>query len=162
MFQPQENEQMKLVANRIFSRLNDYEMILGILFLISLILKSVTNAPLSILVVISLLGLASLYFFSGFAALNDENAGGIEIFLHKLSCWALSVCLIGILYFLQRWKFSDLFLLVGSITSLACLAGIIWIRKNKPEIRFFTAHYIVRIVVFSVTGLFIFFFRFLM
>jgi hypothetical protein len=102
-----QNEQASKIGNWIVLRIDKYEVILALIFIVTFFLKRSTDLPVGIFMVISLLTLSTLYFFSGFAIIKDEHAGGIEIFVNKLASWSCSVGLISILYRLQGWHLWD-------------------------------------------------------
>jgi hypothetical protein len=150
-----ENQQAKKIGNYIKSKLIGYENGIVILLLLLIIIKSATHAPLGIFITILFLALATFYFLLAYADLDDELAGGLEIFIHKLASWSLSVSLIGILFLVQHWTFSDLFLRVGGLTLFACICAILWSKRKKPALRVFDFRYILRIIVLCTISLFL-------
>jgi len=155
MIQSTHNEQISKIANWIAIRLEKYEVILALLFLGSLILKSFTQVPVNIIIVLSLMSLAILYFFSGFSSINDENVDGFEIFLNKLSFWGCSVGIIGILFRIECWAGYETMIRVGCFTIAIVLPFIIYIKSKKREMKHFNLRYILRIIVICIIGFFL-------
>lgn len=143
------------VGNWMISRLNNYEVVLFLVFFIFSFINLTTNGSFGIIIIIALLTLSTFYFFTGFADLNDEYAGGLEIFIHKLVSWALSVSLVGVLFITQGWAKSSLLLLLGSCTLLCCLPIILWSNKKKPELKVFNARFLLRVIIICALGFFL-------
>ncbi len=153
MIQPSQNEQVKQLANKIYSKLDRYELILVPVFAASFILKIATGAPVSIFITLSLLSLAALYFLSGNADPSDTQSGGLNGFFHKLVCWGLSICTVGILFTLEHWPNARFLLLLGSIVPLGSLIAILWYRSKEPENSIFSSRYMARIIIICAIGI---------
>jgi len=155
MIQATQNEQATKIGNWIAPRLDKFEIILFLVFIISLILKISTDLPVALLLIASLMTLSTLYFFAAFASINDEYAGGMESFLHKLASWSCSIILVGALFRIQMWPSSKLFLQIGCITLIIVLPIILYTKSKKAELKFFNVRYILRLVLILGLGLFL-------
>lgn len=147
-----QNEPAAKIGNWIASRLDKFEVILSVILIITFFLKMKTGIPIGILIVLDMMALAILYFFSAFANVNDEHAGSLEIFLYKLTSWAFSVGIIGILFTMENWHFSKFYLLSGSFTLLIALIVILNVNSRKPDLKLFDSRYILRIVIICCFG----------
>ena len=154
MIQATQNEQAAKIGNWIAPRLDKFEIILFLVFIISLILRISTDLPVALLLIASLMILSTLYFFAAFASINDEYAGGMESFLHKLASWSCSIILVGALFRIQMWPNSKLLLQIGCITLIIVLSMILYTNSRKPELKFFNVRYILRLVLILGLGLF--------
>jgi len=148
-----QNEQLTAVAKFISTKLNKYEALIGIIFLIGLILKIKTDWNVGILIVLSLNTLAALYFLSAFSVYDDENAGAIEIFIHKLVSYSTSIATIGIMFSIQHWPGSSKLIVVGCITLIVLLPIILNIKSKKPDLIIFNQRLLLRIVLIAALGL---------
>ncbi len=154
MIQATQNEQATKIGNWIAPRLEKFEIILFLVFIISLMLRISTDLPVALLLIVSLMTLSTLYFFAAFARINDEYAGGMESFLHKLASWSCSIILIGALFRVQMWPNSKLFLQIGCVTLIIVLSIILYTNSRKPELKFFNVRYILRLVLILGLGIF--------
>src|ERR1039457_5350940 len=130
MSQDNQNEQLSKIGNWVLSRLDKYESMIVLVFLVGFVLKVMTDLKVGILIVISLTTLAILYFLKGFSATGDENAGGLEIFVDKLVSFGGSVATIGILFRIEYWPGYHMMILSGCMT-LAISLPIILVLKSK-------------------------------
>lgn len=150
-----QNEQASKIGNWILPRIDKYEVILALVFIMALFLKRSTTLPVGIFMVLSLLTLSTFYFFSGFAIIEDEHAGGIEIFVHKLASWSCSVGLISILYRLQGWVPYKIMAIVGCGTLLILLLVIFYLNSKKSELKIFGSRYIIRMILICILGFYL-------
>jgi hypothetical protein len=150
-----QNELVSKMGNWIASRLDKYEAILFLFFIVTFLLKLSTSIPVNILVVLTLMTLSSIYFFSAFASINDEYAGGLESFLHKLASWACSIVVIGIMFRLQKWFGYKNMILIGCCTLIIVLTIILYNNSKKPELKLFGSRYILRIIIICLIGFFL-------
>lgn len=155
MIQNTQNEQAVKIGNWIATRLEKFEAILFLIFIVAFLLKTSTVLPVGILIVLTLMTLATVYFFSAFSLINDEYAGSIESFLHKLASWSCSIAIIGILFTLESWNSSKLFLQIGCFTLIIVIPAILYINSKKAEMKFFNSRYILRLVLICCVGLFL-------
>src|SRR5512138_2179599 len=155
MIQNTQNEQAAKIGNWIATRLEKFEAILFLIFIVAFMLKASTDLTVEIIIVLTLMTLATIYFFSAFAMINDEYAGSIESFLHKLASWSCSIAIIGILFTLESWNSAKLFLQIGCFTLIFVIPAIPYINSKKPELKFFNSRYILRLVVICCVGLFL-------
>lgn len=155
MIQNTQNEQAAKIGNWIATRLEKFEAILFLIFIVAFILKTFTDLPSGILIVLTLMILATFYFFSAFAMINDEYAGSMESFLHKLASWSCSIAIIGILFTIESWNSSKLFLQIGCFTLIIVIPAILYINFKKAEMKFFNSRYILRLILICCVGLFL-------
>jgi hypothetical protein len=157
MIQATQNEQATKIANWIAPRIDNYEAILFLIFSIALILRISTAVPTDILMVLTLLVLAILYFFNAFAIIDDPYAGGVESFLHKLASWACSITIIGILFRIENWTNYKLMLMTGCCTLVIIFPIILYIKSKKTELTHFNSRYVLRIILICLVGFFLVF-----
>jgi hypothetical protein len=150
-----QNEQASKIGNWIVLRIDKYEVILALVFIVTLFLKRSTNLPVGVFMILSLLTLSTLYFFSAFAMIKDEHAGGIEIFVNKLAFWSCSVGLISILYRLQGWVPYKIMTIVGCGTLLILLLVIFYLNSKKSELKLFSSRYIIRMILICFLGFYL-------
>jgi hypothetical protein len=150
-----QNEQASKIGNWIVLRIDKYEIILALVFIMTLFLKRSTDLPVGVFMALSLLALSTLYFFSGFAIIIDEHAGGKEIFVHKLASWSCSVGLISILYRLQGWVPYKIMAIVGCGTLLILLLVIFYLNSKKSELKLFNSRYIIRMILICFLGFYL-------
>ena len=144
-----------------------FEIILGIGVLVALFFKVLHFPGGSLLLTITLMGLACIYLFWGFALFNnvsDENAfnksaySGIstqQIMFSIVAALALSAVCIGILFKIQHWPGAVVILLSGLIAVF--VVGIIALIKYLGSKSDFYKMILLRIAIIGVVGLFCFF-----
>ena len=116
-----------------------FENILIIIALFSLVLKLLSIPGMNLFLVISILILATLYFYLGFALFNDvkfsrilkknsySGISGLRVLGAIGVGIALSIICIGILFKIQHWNGANLYLYVG--LAMACFSLIIALVK---------------------------------
>ncbi len=154
MIQTVQNEQATKMGNWIATRLDKYEAIIFVILVFALILKATTNIPINTLIVLALMSMAIMYFFSAFANIIFDYAGGLDIFFHKLASWGCSIGIIGILFRLQSWANYDIMILVGCATILILLPFILYRKSKNEELKLFNSRYVLRIVLICLIGFF--------
>lgn len=157
MIQASQNEQLTKIGNWIAPRLEKFEVILFLAIIISFMIRVSTDLPVGIILIVSLMTLSTLYFFTVFASINDEYAGGMENFLHKLASVSCSIVLVGALFTIQMWPNSKLFLQIGCFTLIIVLPIILYTNSKKTELQFFNVRYILRLVLILGFGIFLIF-----
>lgn len=155
MIQTVQNEQATKIGNWIATRLDRYEAIIFLILIFALIVKTTTDIQVNILIVLAFMAMAIIYFFSGFANINFDYAGGLDIFFHKLASWGCSIGIMGILFRLQGWASYDLLIWVGCATMLIILPFILYRKSKNEELKLFNSRYILRIVLICLVGFFI-------
>jgi hypothetical protein len=151
MIQNNQNEQLLKVGNWVSARLNKFEIILASIFFLAIALKLVTDLNSSIIMVITLMTLANLYFLNAFS--DFESTGALEVFFHKLVSIASSVSVIGILFRLQHWPGYDFMLAAGCLALILTFAAILYLKSTKPEVRIFNQRLLIRISIIALFGL---------
>ena len=81
----------------------------------------------------------------------------MENFLHKLASLSCSIVLVGVLFTIQMWPNSKLFLETGCITLIIVLPTILYTNSKKTELQFFNVRYILRLVLILGLGIFLIF-----
>lgn len=128
------------------STMKKFELILGLLAILGIILKLLDIPGNGILTVLVLCTLSMLYFFFGFALFNDirlrdifKNASYKDTNAKRIIGaiglgFALSLVTIGGLYKLQFWPGASMQLMVGlAITGLIMLIAAIFYFRNKAD-----------------------------
>jgi len=154
MIQTVQNEQATKMGNWIATRLDKYEVYIFLILIFALILKTTTYIPINSLIVLALMSMAVMYFFSAFANINFDYAGGLDIFFYKLASWGCSIGIIGILFRLQSWASYDLMIWVGCATILIILPFILYRRSKNEELKLFNSRFILRMVLICIIGFF--------
>ena len=85
--------------------------------------------------------------------MEDENAGGLEQFVEKLSGYACSIGIIGILFRLENWQGYKQMLFVSCLFMLVLIPTIVILRSRKPELKLFNQRILVRMFLIGATGL---------
>lgn len=151
MIQSNQNEQIIKVGNWVAVRLNKFESILTFIFLLVMGLKMGTKLNVNVFLVLTLLTLANLYFFNAFSV--HENASGMEIFLNKIIAIFCSASVIGILFRILHWPGYEIMLPISCIALILSLAGILYLKSKKKEVKVFDQRTIIRIVTIVAVGL---------
>ena len=157
MIQSKQNEQLVKMSNRLTRKLDKYEVILALIFLVILLLHISSDFQVGVFMTITLSTLAVLYFFKAYSMSDDDNAGGLERFIDKLASLSLSVCLIGIMFRLENWPGYDKMLLIGSSTLVIILPIILVMQSKKPDLKIFSQRMKLRIVIIAALGLLLYF-----
>jgi hypothetical protein len=152
MMQTTQNEQATKMGNWIAARLDKYEVVIFLVLIFALILKASTDTPIGIFIVLALVAMAIMYFFSGFANINFDYAGGLDIFFHKLASWGCSIGIIGILFRLKSWASYELLIWIGCATIIIILPFIVYRKSKNEELKLFNSRYILRIVLICFVG----------
>jgi len=146
-----------------------FEIILGIGVLVALLFKVLHFPGGSLLLTITLMSLASIYLFWGFALFNnisDENAfnksaysgiSTLQIVFSIVVSSALSAVCMGILFKIQHWPGAVAILLSGLIVVFA--VGIIALIRYLGSKCDFYKMILFRIAIIGVVGLFCFVIR---
>lgn len=138
------------------------EKILLIIAAVALILKLLSIPGMSLFLVISLLGLAMLYFYFGFALFNQIEFNNIfkKASYQKIKNIrilgaigvgsALSIICIGSLFKIQHWLGSALYIYVGlSLAFVLMIISLIKFNKSKDE---YYKTILIRLIPFSLFG----------
>lgn len=91
------------------------EITFVILAIVGVFLKETTPY----LLIISLLILASLYFFKGASSVKSDNS--IDLAFWKLFCWTMSVSALGILFAVMNWQAGKILLITSGLTNIISL-----------------------------------------
>jgi hypothetical protein len=138
------------------------EKILVITASIALILKSLSILGMSLFLVIALMGLSTLYLYFGFAIFNQiefkrvfkkdsyQNIATFRIIgAIGVGC-SLSIICIGILFKIQHWFGSALYLYVGlSFAFVLLIIALIRFNKSKDD---FYKSILIRLISYSLVG----------
>jgi hypothetical protein len=157
MNQLEQQDNKAKIGNWVAPRLNKFESILALLFILELILRATTNIPVVTIMVLTLITLAVLYFFNSFAISDDENVNSFEIFLNKLSAFSCSTATIGIMYRLLNWPGYSIMLMTGCFTLIFIFFILLYLKATKPASNIFPKRYIIRIFLIAIIGLFLYF-----
>jgi hypothetical protein len=141
------------IGNYIVQRLDKYELILAVIFLLAMILKIVFHANVSVIIMLDLTALSIAYFFSAFAVIDETRVGAIESFVVKLAFWSCSVVLMGILFTLNHWTGSATAIRVGGFSLLISLVVMLFSNYKKPDLKFFSFRWLLRVAVILILGL---------
>lgn len=138
------------MGNWVATRLDKYEVVIFIILIFALIVKTTTDIPVNIFIVLSLMTMAIMYFFSAFANINFEHAGGLDIFFYKLTSWGCSIGIIGILFKLQNWANYQMMILIGCIVLVIILPVILYRKSKNEELKLFNSRYVLRVVLICI------------
>jgi hypothetical protein len=154
MIQSNQNEVSTQFGNWVAKKLDNYELILVVILAIVLILKILTTIQVGVFIILILGTLSTLYFFNGFAVYTEnENIGGLEYFIVKLASWGCSIATIGILFRLLSWPNNEIMLIIGSLTLIFSLIGVLVIKNKKPDLKLFSFRWIIRLLLIAILGL---------
>ena len=104
-----QNEQLIKIANWISPRLERYESVIFLILVAAFLLRISTNLSTGIIITLALSTLSMMYFFNAFSFKEDENAGGMERFIEKITAFSASVGIIGILFVVASYISSKRF-----------------------------------------------------
>lgn len=150
MIQSNQNEQIIKIGNWVAARLNRFETILTFVFLLTMGLKMATKLDVNVLLILTLITLANLYFFNAFSVY--ENAGGMEIFLNKIVSICCSVSIIGILFRIQHWSGYEIMLPISCTTLIVSLAIMLYLKSKNKGSKIINQRMIIRIVTIAAVG----------
>jgi hypothetical protein len=152
MVEYKQNEAITKISLWISERLDKYEIILAIAFLVFLFLNISGFLFGGTLMTLMLSTLAVFYFYKAFAPLEEEKAIGFDVFINKVVYFALSIGIIGILFRLQSWTGYDVMLQMACVLLAIGFVFIVYIKSKKPELRIFPSRLILRVLVVLVFG----------
>jgi len=142
------------IGNWFSARLDQYEIILFMIFITALIVKSIEDLQSDPLIVVSLSILAVLCYFAGHAVISGENVSGYDKFVYKLAFWASSIGIIGILFRLMGWEMSYMMITIGCLTLAISLVVIIFLKSKKDNLdSIFSKRFILRMVLIGAVGI---------
>ena len=125
---------------------------LFISFIIGLLFRYILHLPgASLLIVISLSLLATLYFPAAFYFFCDKKIKKQNLPLSIISGLFLSIISIGILFKIQYWPGANFHLLIGTVTAPIIL-GVTYFLKKKAsdELKTYFKNMTVRLVTLSI------------
>ena len=133
------------------------EKIVAVIFLVGLLFKLMLWPFGGVLVVISLGGIGMMYFPGAFYFFSDKNISRQNIALSIISGLFLAFVVLGILFKLQYWPGSHLYLLIGTYTSPVLLI-ITYILKSTSteELKRYYSSMLLRIGVLTLLSLLFF------
>ncbi|WP_167619840.1 hypothetical protein [Maribellus sediminis] len=148
---PIQNEHFEKIAGWIIPKIDRYELVLTLLLLVTFVLRILSDIQVGVFITMILSTLALLYFLMAY--LKPEKALRMELFLFKIGYWSLSVTIIGILFRIERWQYSDLFLIIGSTTAILVVLMVSLILVKKSELFLFNRKMKMRMVIIAALGL---------
>lgn len=114
--------------------MNKLERVLIAILVLALVLKGLRLPMASLLLILSLSTLATLYLCFSWRLLPQPLPQKQVLRLGVQVGFALAIGLVGILYKLQIWPMSNFFLLIGSAGLAVLILIILRARKNQPEL----------------------------
>lgn len=153
MAQFQQDDRAIKIVNIFARNLNRFELVLVLLFIIAIGLRISTNLATDLFINIILLTLSALYFFNGQVPSENEKVDELEVLLNKIVSWACTVSSVGILFRITQWQGADILTILGSFTLIISIVVIVLNKSKKPELKFFSARWIIRILVILILGL---------
>lgn len=115
-----------------------YELILVIVFIGFLVLQSLFGLAVNKYLILLLGALSILYYLKIHTISKDPYAGGIELFIDKVSSQVLSVAVIGVLFKLQSWPGANTMLFLPAITLIILLPVMLYLQSKNSELSIFT------------------------
>jgi len=109
------------------------EKTLAIIFLVGLLFKYMHWPGGSIILILSLMLMASLYFPGAFYFFCDKKIEKQKLPLSIASGVIFSIITVGLLFKLQYWPGANNQLLIGCMGSLVILAFVLYFRSNATE-----------------------------
>lgn len=147
-----QNKQIIKISNWVSAKIEKYELILVLIFILGIILKSTTELSVNFLITLPLSILVILYFFHAYADTNLEDSGAFIRFIHYLSSFANSVAILGILFKLQNWPGYDTLLIQGCSALTIILIIILVLKIKFSDLKCFPRRYLVRILIIALVG----------
>ena len=139
------NQDFNRVANILAAKLLKYEPVILIVLLAAILLKYFHLPATSEICTIVLSSIAMLYFIATYSAPENKVSKPFGLMLNKLFGFSSAICVLGILFALQKWHGSNSMLTVGSVTLFLCLGYIIFQKENT----IFNKYQIIRLVVLT-------------
>jgi hypothetical protein len=139
-------------GDHLHKHLVKYEIIALLLIGTGIVLR-LLDKPGRILITITLILLALLYFFLAFSNIRFENASNTERFVYRLNSWISSIAVIGFVFLLHRLPFATTIALVGSIPLLILTLLMLIMKNRKPENRIITLLTITRSLIIGLVVL---------
>lgn len=154
----QNPETLIKLGNRIGRLLERVETPVGLIIILTIIAEQYTDLSLTVLRVIAMLSLATLYFFSSYAQESDKEVNGLSRFIIKLSGYGSSIATIGVLFTFEKWPGYNTALTSGCLVLLFCLVFIAYQRLSDRDGVIESNRAIVRIIILTVlcAGLYFF------
>lgn len=137
------NQDSNRVATMISAKLIKYEPVILIVLLVTILLRYFHLPATGMICTIVLSSIAMLYFISAFSPPENKETKPLDLMMKKLFGFSSSICVISILFILQKWPGTNSMLTVGSLTLLLCLIYIIFQKENT----IFNKYQIIRLVV---------------
>ncbi len=109
------------------------EKILSIVFIAGILFKLMHWPGGAVLLVLSLMTLAILYFPAAFYFFCDKVTKNQNLPLSVISGFFLSIIPIGILFKVQYWPGGQAYMLVGAVTAPVILAVTYFLKSKAPE-----------------------------
>jgi hypothetical protein len=147
------NQDSNQIANIISAKLLKYELLILIILLVAILLRYFRLPASGIICTIILSSIAILYFVSTFTAPENKEIKPFDLMVKKLIGLSSSICVIGILFILQKWPGSNSMLQVGPLTLLLCLVYIIFNKENT----IFNKYQIIRLLFLIVLSTFFYY-----
>jgi hypothetical protein len=148
-----EIKEMIDLGNKIKSRLVQYERFIIAVIAICVAIKYL-HVPLSGLISTLLLStIGVMYFFSAFSTQYESEVTAFDIVIYKLSGFASSVLVVGILFTIQHWPGDRNMLIMGLFTLLISLIYMILQNRKRSASKPFDQWLIIRIAVLIIIAL---------
>lgn len=120
------------LGNYFQQKILKYEIHILILIVFIIGLRLLNLIPIGLILTLALLSVATIYFFSAFAAPLEDQTSALDIFIHKLLSLGSSVAIIGILFMSQKWPLGDTMITIGFMTLGICLIWLLYQKLNHP------------------------------
>lgn len=129
------NEFAEKIAAYLHQRLLVIETVVAIIVLISIGLRANNVSSGGAILTVVLSALALVYFFTAYH-IDLSVTTAMEMFVNKLTAYALSTATIGLLFFIQSWPSPKSMILVSSsILVFVFIYGLIKTKNTKTIIR---------------------------
>lgn len=137
------------------------EKSLAILFLIGLIFKLLHLQGAHLILLISLMSLAIIYFPGGFYFFSDKTIKRSNVGLSVIAGLFFSIIAIGMLFKLFKWPYSEIYLLAGMIAG-GLLIPLIFFLKSKAveELKSYYSTMLIRSLILSPAAVLFYFYPF--
>jgi hypothetical protein len=145
--------QIKL-ANKLNTLLDKYELLILLIILFPMGLKLLKISFPGIIVILLFGTISTAYFFSGFSVSTDNDKKALDIFVHKITAWASSITLIGILYVFQKWPYGGLLILIGSASLGISLISLILKKVLTTESKIYSRFLLLRVIVLFIVAIY--------
>lgn len=113
-------------------RFEKFEKVFVFLSILGVLLKLANLNEYNFVFVIGMVALVTLYFLYAYVPIEGENLVAMDIFIKYLTCWGLSIAILGILFTIMDYSGAKTLLNNGTIvTAIVTIISIFKLQKHS-------------------------------